>query len=293
MWAVQTSQNSAISQRCYLFIALWHLGYPDQAMRLSEETVALARRIGHPFSLDYALHHCAWLYLQCRLPGRLRAVADEEFAIAAEQGFALWHASGMFFQGAGLFMEGDRDHAMPLLQQGLQAWQVTGAQLTLSYQFSTLGEAFTQAGRFEDALVALEKGLALAEKTGEHCQAAEQHRLEGELLLVQSRDQSSLAEECFHQAIQTARRQHSRAWELRATLSLARLWQREGRCEEARAALARIYGTYTEGFTTPDLVDAEALLKILSATSDAAVEITQIGRPEVSPPGRQTEKASG
>jgi predicted ATPase len=262
-WAVRTGQNSAVTHQCYLFLALWHLGYPDQALRLSEETVALARQIGHPFSLDYALHHCGWLYLQSRLPARLRAVAEEEFAIATEQGFALWHASGMFFQGAGMFQEGDRDHAMPLLEKGLQAWQVTGAKLTLSYQLSTLVEAYTQERRFADAHRALEEGLALVEQTGERCQEAELQRLKGELLLADSTDHATLAEECFHQAIGTARRQQSRAWELRATMNLARLWQRAGRREEALAALATIYATYTEGFTTPDLADAAALLKIL------------------------------
>jgi TOMM system kinase/cyclase fusion protein len=262
-WAVHTGQNSAVTHRCYLFLALWHLGYPDQALRLSEETVALARRIGHPFSLDYSLHHCGWLYLQSRLTARLRAVAEEEFAIAAEQGFALWHASGMFFQGTAMHLEGKRDPAMPLLMKGLQAWQATGAELTLTYQFGALGEAYTQEGRFEDALQALEDGLALGAKNDERCHEAELLRLKGEVLLLQSRDQAALAEECFHQAIETARRQQSRAWELRATTSLGRLWQKQGRCAEARAALTTIYGSYTEGFTTPDLTDAAALLKIL------------------------------
>ena len=260
-WTVHTGQNSAVTHRCYLFLALWHLGYPDQALRLSEETVALARRIGHLFSLDYSLHHCGWLYLQSRLPARLKAAAEEEITIAAEQGFALWHASGMFFQGAGMLLEGERDRTMPLLVKGLQAWQATGAKLTLTYQFGALGEAYTQQGCFEDALQALEEGLALAEKNDERCHEAELRRLKGELLLVQSRDHDATAEECFQQAIQTARRQQSRAWELRATMSLARLWQRQGRCAEARAALATIYGKYTEGFTTPDLADAAALLK--------------------------------
>jgi serine/threonine protein kinase/predicted ATPase len=262
-WAVHTGQNSAVTHRCYLFLALWHLGYPDEALRLSEETVALARRIGHPFSLDYSLHHCGWLYQQSRLPARLKAVAKEEFAIAAEQGFALWHASSMFFQGAAMHLEGERDHAMPLLVKGLQAWQATGAKLTLTYQFGALGEAYTQEGRFDDARQALEEGLALAEKNDERCHEAELLRLKGELLLLESRDQDTMAEECFQQAIETERRQQSRAWELRATMSLSLLWQRQGRCAEARAALAMVYGKYTEGFATPDLSDAGALLKIL------------------------------
>ena len=126
-----------------------------------------------------------------------------------------------------------------------------------------LGDAYTQSGRFEDAHQALDEGLAVAEKNDDRCQEAELHRLKGELLLAESPDQAAAAEDCFRRAIETARRQQSKAWELRATMSLARLWQRQGRRDEARAALAAVYGTYTEGFTTPDLVEAGALLATL------------------------------
>ena len=118
-----------------------------------------------------------------------------------------------------------------------------------------------QARRFEDAHLALDEGLAIAQKNDERFQEAELHRLKGELLLAESPDQTAAAEETFRQAIETARRQLSRGWELRATMSLSRLWQRQGRHDEARAALAAIYNAYTEGFTTPDLVDAAALLR--------------------------------
>ena len=126
-----------------------------------------------------------------------------------------------------------------------------------------VGRCYTQSGRFDDAHEALDEGLAVAEKNDDRCHEAELHRLKGELLLAESHDQTA-AEECFRTAIETARRQQSKAWELRATMSLARLWQRQGRRDEARAALAAVYGTYTEGFTTPDLVDAKALLESLA-----------------------------
>jgi len=150
-----------------------------------------------------------------------------------------------------------------LLQKGLDAFQASGAELTLSFQFSTLGEAYTQAGRFEDARQALDKGLAIAEKNDERCHEAELLRLRGELLLAESQEQAT-AEHCFRQAIETARHQRSKTWELRATMSLARLWQRQGRRDDARDALAAVYGAYSEGFTTPDLVNAAALLEALA-----------------------------
>ena len=127
-----------------------------------------------------------------------------------------------------------------------------------------LGDAYTQSARFEDAHKALNEGLAVAEKNDDRCHEAELHRLKGELLLAESPDQIAAAEDCFRRAIETALRQQSKGWELRATMSLARLWQRQGRRDDARAALAAVYSTYTEGFTTPDLVEAGALLEALA-----------------------------
>ena len=140
----------------------------------------------------------------------------------------------------------------------------TGAELRVPYYLGMLGEAYTQAGRFEDAFAALNEALAVVDKNDDRFHEAELHRLKGELLLAATADQGVEAEACFQRAIDIARRQHSKAWELRATVSLARLWQRQGRTDDARAALAVVYGTYTEGFTTPDLVDARALLDSLA-----------------------------
>ncbi|HEV3260299.1 MAG TPA: hypothetical protein VG013_25820, partial [Gemmataceae bacterium] len=263
-WAAHTSHNAGVTHRSNLAVALWHLGYPDQALKVNRDTRQLARDIDHPFSLAYALHHTGWFYQNCRLGAEVRAAAEEEIAIATEQGFALWRATGAFFKGAGLFLQDQLGEAWPLLLKGLEAFRATGARLTLPFQLSTLGEAYTRASRFDDARRALDEGLAVAEKNDERCQEAELHRLQGELLLAESPDQSAAAEDCFRQAIETAQRQQSRAWELRATMSLARLWQRRGRRDEARGALAAVYATYTEGFTTPDLVDAKALLEALA-----------------------------
>ena len=118
--------------------------------------------------------------------------------------------------------------------------------------------------RFEDARLALDEGLAIVQKNDERFQEAELHRLKGELLLTEFPDRTAAAEESFRQAIEIARRQLSRAWELRATMSLSRLWQRQGRRDEARAALAAVLNTYTEGFSTPDLMDAATLIRALA-----------------------------
>jgi serine/threonine protein kinase/predicted ATPase len=263
-WAAHTSHNAGVTCRANLAICLWHLGYPDQALAANREMCALARAIDHPFSLAYALHHSAWLFHLCRLGAEVRSAAEEEIAIATDQGFALWHATGTFFKGAGLFLQNEVASAIPLLSNGLDAFRATGARLTLPCQLGTLGEAYSRAGRFDDAHRALDEALAIAERSDERCHEAELHRLRGELLLAESPNQAAAAEDCFRQAIDTARRQQSRARELRATTSLARLRQRNGRPDEARTVLAAVYDTFTEGFTTPDLVDAAGLLERLA-----------------------------
>src|SRR5262249_19644369 len=152
---------------------------------------------------------------------------------------------------------------LPQLQKGLGAFRATGAGVRVPYYLGIMGDAYTQAGRFAEALQALDEALAVAEKNDDRFQEAELHRLKGELLLAKAPDEAASAEGCFQVALATARRQQSRAWELRATMSLARLWKRQGRVAEARTALAAIYSSFTEGFTTPDLVDAKALLDSL------------------------------
>ena len=193
-------------------------------------------------------------------------MAEEEMAIATEQGFPFWHALGTLHKGAGLLLQGGRarEESLPVLVNGFGAFRATGAELRIPAYLGLLGDAYTQSARFDDARQALDKGLAVAEKNDDRCHEAELYRLKGELLLAESSDEGTAAEGCFRQAIETARRQQSRAWELRATMSLARLWQRQARREEARAALAAVYATYTEGFATPDLVDATTLLKKLA-----------------------------
>jgi class 3 adenylate cyclase/predicted ATPase len=259
-WTAYTGHNAGVTHRCYLALALWHLGYPDQARKVDREMRELARTIGHAFSLGHAVDFTAFLHHYCRLGAEVRAAAEEEVALAAEQGFPLWHALGTLHRGAGLLLEGRRAEALPLLLKGFSAFRATGAEVRVPCYLGLLGDAYMQSLRFEEAHKALDEGLAVAEKNDDRCHEAELHRLKGELLLAESSDHAAGAEDCFRRAVETARQQRSRAWELRATTSLARLWQRQGRRNEARAALAAVFDTYTEGFTTPDLVDARALL---------------------------------
>ena len=204
----------------------------------------------------------ACLYQFSRLGSEVQAAAEEEIAIATDQGFQFWHALGTLHKGAGLLLQGRHDDALPLLRDGLKQFRGTGAELRVPYYLGMLGEAYTQAGRFEEALAALNEALAVVDKNDDRFHEAEIHRLKGELLLAASADQGVEAEACFQHAIDIARRQHSKAWELRATMSLARRWQQQGKRADARQALAAVYDTFTEGWTTPDMIDARALLQV-------------------------------
>jgi serine/threonine protein kinase/predicted ATPase len=263
-WTAYTGHDAGVTHRCYLALTLWHLGYPDQALELARATCDLARTIGHPFSLEHAVDFAAYLAHYCRLGAAAHARGQEEEAIATEQGFPFWHALGMLHQGAGMLLQGRREESLPLLLKGFTAFRASGAEVRVPSYLGMLGDAYTQLGRFQDANRVLGEALAVAEKHDDRCHEAELCRLQGELLLAESPDRSSDAEACFRQAIETARGQESKGWELRATTSLARLWRRQGRRDDARTALAAVYETYTEGFTTPDLVDAKGLLELLA-----------------------------
>jgi predicted ATPase len=256
-------EDPGVTYRCYLALARWHLGFPDQALETSRELVELARSINHPFSLAYALHHTGWLHQHCRLGVQTQIAGEELMQIALDQGFLFWHATGTLYAAGGLLQQGRMERGLPLLQKGLQAYRATGAKLGLPYYLSMLADASTRIGQFAEAGAALNEASALVDQNDERFQEAELYRLKGELLLAESDDQPK-AEEWFRRAIETADRQGSKAWKLRATISLARLWQRQGQREKAFAALSAVFGWFTEGGNTPDLVEAAALYESLA-----------------------------
>ena len=261
-WATLTGENCGVTVRCYLALAYWHLGAIDRARALNLEARDLARSIHHPFSLGYALHHTGWLYQHLRLGADAQVAGVEEMHVATEQGFPLWQATGSLYAGAGLLLQGRTEKGLAAFQTGLDAYRATGAILGLPYYLSILGETFTSLGRFNEAHRVFDEAFALAEKNDERFQEAELHRLRGELHLAEAHDEVA-AEACFHRAIDIARRQQSRAWELRAAVSLARLRHQQGRGHDAFMLLTAAFGFFTEGRETPDLLAAADLLKDL------------------------------
>ena len=159
IWAARIGQDAGVTHRFYLSLALWHLGYPDQALEVNREARELARAIGQPYILAFSGHHTAWLYQNCRLGPDAVAAAEEEGTIAAEQGFAWWSATAMLYEAGGIVLQGRPEEALPLFLKGLDAYRATGSGLSVPYYLSILGDAYTQAGRFEDAHQALDEAI--------------------------------------------------------------------------------------------------------------------------------------
>ena len=238
--------------------ASWHLGYPDEALAMSGRALALAQELAHPYSLALAFAYAAMLHQFRREPGAVGERAAAAMALCVEHRFAYYMAWAMILQGWALSELEDGEGGIKQMQQGLEALQATGASLRKPYYLTLLAEAYGQSGRAKDGLVLLNEALMAAQETGELWREAELYRLQGELLLVVP-DQSQ-AEGSFYQALTIARRQHAKALELRAATSLSRLWQQQGKRDEARAVLVDVSQWFTEGLDTPDLQEARTLL---------------------------------
>jgi predicted ATPase len=262
--ALLYGEHAGVMCHNYTALTLWYLGNPEQGLRQSQEALALARQHAHPFSLNIALS-MATLFYQLRREVRCtQASAEAAINLATEQGFPDWMALGFILRGWALAHQGQAKEGIEQMHRGMRAWRATGAEALRPYYLALLAEAHGTLGQPEAGLTALAEALSLVDNTGERHYEAEICRLKGELLLQQSSDNSTAAESCFQQAITTAQNQQAKSLELRATTSLARLWQSQGKRDEARQVLGDIYGWFTEGFDTADLKDAQALLDELA-----------------------------
>jgi predicted ATPase len=250
---------------CHSFAAwtLWLLGYPEQGLARSHEGVTLAQQRAHPLSLSVALGVAATFHQFRREMGAAQERAEAAIRLAQEQGFPYWMAIGSLLRGWALAHQGQAKEGIEQLTQGLSAFRATGAEHLQPYWLALLAEAHGTLGEPEEGLAVLAEALTLVDTTGERWYEPELYRLKGELLLQQSSDNHTEAEPYFHQAIGIAQNQQAKSFELRAATSLARLWQQQGKRQEAYDLLAPVYGWFTEGFDTADLIDAKALLDAL------------------------------
>jgi predicted ATPase len=251
---------------CHIFAALslWLLGYPEQGRARNDEAVTYAQQHAHPYSLSFVLSTAA-LFHQFRREVRLtQERAEATINLTKEQGFPFWRAMGSLLRGWALAHQGQAQEGIEQITQGLSAFRATGAEQLRPYCLSLLAEVHGIRGEPEEGLALLTEALTLVDKTGERWYEPELYRLKGELLLQQSLDNQADAETCFHHALDIARTQQAKSFELRIATSLARLWQQQGKRQEAHDLLAPVYHWFTEGFDTADLKDAKALLDALA-----------------------------
>jgi predicted ATPase len=246
-----------------LSYVLWPLGYPDQALKRSQEAIALAQALDHPFTLAFALCFGAGSYVYYRREFQAaQEYAEPLVELTAKEGHALFQATGMLLQGRAQIEAGQVEEGIAQMAQGFECYEATRGRMYAPQILSALAEAYGKTGQVEHGLSVMSEALALMEETGERFYEVESYRIKGELLRMQ--DEETEAEACFQKAIEVARRQQAKSWELRAVMSLSRLWQKQGKREEARELLSEIYDWFTEGFDTADLKEAKALLEELS-----------------------------
>jgi predicted ATPase len=219
---------------------LWYLGYPDQGLTRSQEAVTLAQLVAHPFSLDFALGCAAIVHQFRREVSAVQEYAESAISLATEQGFPHWRARGAVLRGWALVQQGQVKEGIEQITQGLRAIRATGAEINWSYFLALLAEAHGTLGEPEAGLTALAQALTHVDNTGERWYEPELYRLKGALLLQQNSNNEDEAEACFHQAISIARSQQAKSLELRATTSLARLCQQQGKRQEAYDLLAPV-----------------------------------------------------
>jgi tetratricopeptide (TPR) repeat protein len=253
-----------VSCPAYLSVLLTVQGYPEQAAAWSRKALQRARELGRQSTLAFALLVAGVVFHGVRNePAAAESHAQELIPLAAEKGWAPLQVWGTIGQSLGHTGQGPSEPGIAQVQQGLASWQATNTMVGRVHHLTVLAKAYGQAGQIEQGLAALNDALAVVEETGLRLYEAEVWRIKGELLRRVDGVAIADVEACLKQAISVARRQSTRLLELRSTVSLARLWQGQGRPAQAKGLLAPIYGWFSEGFDTPDLVDAHSLLQAL------------------------------
>jgi predicted ATPase len=248
----------------YAALTLWVLGYPAQALARVHEALALAQELSHPVSLAWTQVCMAIVAQFHRDVLAVYEQAEAAIALATEQGFPQWTAVGTIFRGWALAMQSQGEEGLAQVRQGIAAYRATGAAVVVPYLYTVLADVAAHLGRTEDGLQALTEAHALVEQHEERWGEAEIRRLRGVLLLRQPGTPQAEAETWLQRALDVARRQEAKSLELRAAMSLSRLWQQQGKRAEAQALLAEVYSWFTEGFDMADLQEAQALLAELS-----------------------------
>lgn len=257
----QMGTDPGVFSRAYSAHTLWLLGYPEQALQRGREALAMAEAMTHPFSQVIALSYLAMLHQFRREHEAVLAHAEAVLALTAVYGFPYYEAWAGIMKGWALHRQGRHRAGRSGMEEGLQALRTIGTGVRAPYYLALLAEAHQVEGTLDEGLGLVDEALHIVARTEERWQEAELHRLRGDLLRSQDAAQ---AEASYHQALCIARQQAARSLELRVALRLSRLWHRQHHPDEARQLLQPVCDAFSEGFDTPDLLDAHSLLDDLS-----------------------------
>jgi predicted ATPase/DNA-binding XRE family transcriptional regulator len=260
-----------VAARVFSGYPLWPLGYADQARRRIEEGLAMACAMSHPFSEVFALGIGGQIHQFRREVQATQELAEAAIALATQLSNPFFLGYGSMLRGWALTEQGRGEEALAQMRQTLGDWRAGGTEILRPGFLALLAEVYGREGRPEEGLAALAEALAAVETTGERWWEPELHRLQGALTLLRPEPDEAIAETCFRRALDVARRQQAKSLELRAMMSLGRLWQAQDRAEQTRRRtaeayrmLAELYGWFTEGFDTPDLQQAQLLIQELT-----------------------------
>ena len=261
--ATRFGQDIQVAILSYRSLALWLIGFPEVALKDAENAVKYGRETGQAASLMFALYMTTIVRILCGNYSVASAQAQELFLIADEKGASLWKASGMMFEGCVLASTGKSSAAIERLTAGSIGYQSTGTTTFMTWFLSYLTRAHVELGQYSDAWCRIGEMMTAIQTTKESWWEADLHRIAGEIALKAPQPNAIKAQSYFERALAVARQQQAKSWELRAAMSLARLWRDQGKREEARDLLAPVYNWFTEGFDTLDLKEAKALLEEL------------------------------
>ena len=263
--AMRFGQDTGVAILSYRSLANWMLGYPDAALADTNNMLKDAREFGQAATVLFALNYAVVTHFLCANFTTAKAMADELFALADEKGALFWKPVGGLYRGWLCSVAGQAEEAIQLLTSGLAVFRLTGSTQFTPVGLSLMAKAYADLGQFVDAWRCVGEAETVVKTTGERWWEAEISRIAGEIALLTRDHYAAKAEVYFNQAIAVARQQQAKSWELRAAMSLARLWRDQGKPQQARELLAPVYGWFTEGFDTRDLKEAKALLDELAS----------------------------
>ena len=263
--ATRFGQDVGAATLCWKSLAFWLLGYPEAALADTEHALMVAREIGHSATLMYVLNFSAWTHIHCGNYATTNPLVDEFGALKDQTGSVFWGAWGMMQRGCLLALTGKASDAVQTITCGVTAMRSTGTTMWMPFWLSYLARANAEIGQPDDARRRIGEAMAAVETAKERWCEAEVNRIAGEIALLPPEPDVAKAEAHFERALAVAREQQAKSWELRAAMSMARLWRDQGNRDEARDLLAPVYGWFTEGFDTLDLKEAKALLDALGS----------------------------